>query len=170
MGSIGLFYGSSGGTTEGVAQKIASALNAKGFVVDVINIANASRAVFEKYDKVILGSSTWGMGDLQDDWENFIGELEEIDFNGKTVAFFGTGDQDTYSDTFLDAMGILYEKVVDSKVNIVGTWPVDGYSFSDSKAVIDGEFIGLAIDDDNQASMTKKRIADWADMLTGQMA
>lgn len=170
MGSIGLFYGSSGGTTESVAQKIAAALNSKGFVVDVINVANASKSAFEKYDKLILGSSTWGMGDLQDDWENILGDLEEVDFNGKTVAFFGTGDQETYADTFLDAMGTLYEKVVDSKVNIVGTWPTEGYGFSDSKAVIDGEFIGLAIDEDNQSSMTKKRIADWAEMLTSQMA
>lgn len=169
MGSIGLFYGSSGGVTESVAQKIASALNSKGFVVDVINVGNASKAALEKYDKLILGSSTWGMGDLQDDWEGFISELEDIDFNGKTVAFFGTGDQETYADTFLDAMGILYEKVVDSKVNIVGTWSTEGYNFSESKAVIDGEFIGLAIDEDNQSSMTKKRVTDWAELLTSQM-
>lgn len=170
MSSIGIFYGSSGGTTESIAQKIGAALNSRGFVADVINISQASASEMEKYDKLILGTSTWGMGDLQDDWENFIPELENIDFNGRTVAFFGTGDQDTYTDTFLDAMGILYEKVLDSQVNIIGGWPVDGYSFSESKAVIDGEFVGLAIDDDNQSTMTKSRIENWADALVPQLS
>lgn len=168
MGSIGLFFGSSGGVTEGIAQKIAASLNSKGFVVDVIDIAKASKGEIEKYDKLILGTSTWGMGDLQDDWEAFLPELEETDFSGKTVAFFGTGDQDTYADTFLDGMGILYEKIIDTHVNLVGGWPVDGYSYTDSKAVIDGEFVGLAIDDDNQQHLTKKRIDEWTEILTDQ--
>lgn len=170
MGSIGLFYGSSGGVTEGIAQKIAASLNSKGFVVDVIDIGKASKDEVEKYEKVILGTSTWGMGDLQDDWEEFLPELEDVDFSGKTVAFFGTGDQDTYPDTFLDGMGILYEKVIDTHVNIVGGWSIEGYSYSDSKAVVDGEFVGLALDDDNQSNLTKKRIEQWAEMLTEQFS
>ncbi|MGE4317531.1 MAG: flavodoxin [Deferribacterales bacterium] len=170
MGSIGLFYGSSGGVTEGIAHKIAAALNSRGFVVDVINVANTSSKEMEKYDRLIMGTSTWGMGDLQDDWENFLPELEQTDFSGKTVSFFGTGDQDTYCDTFLDGMGILYEKVLDSKVTVVGSWSVDGYTFSESRAVVDGEFIGLALDDDTQPHQTNPRIAAWTELLTEQFS
>ena len=166
MGSVGLFYGSSGGVTENVAQKIALALNSKGFTVDVYNVASATINDMEKYDKLIFGTSTWGMGDIQDDWETILPDVEQADLGGKTLAFFGTGDQETYPDTFVDGMGILYEKVLDSKVNTVGSWSTEGYGHTESRAVIDGEFVGLAIDEDNQSASTSSRIKQWTDMLT----
>ncbi|BDA73963.1 hypothetical protein CAL7716_081290 [Calothrix sp. PCC 7716] len=36
------------------------------------------------------------MGELQDDWDNFFDELDNIDFSGKKVAYFGVGDQNDY--------------------------------------------------------------------------
>lgn len=164
MGSIGIFYGSNGGVTGDVAGQISSALEKKDFSCDLINVANASAGDFEKYDKVILGTSTWGMGDLQDDWETFIDQLDGVNFGGKTVAFFGTGDQEAYPDTFVDGIGMIYEKVPgDAKK--VGEWPTDEYDFSDSKGVVDGKFVGLVIDEDNQSSMTKERISAWVEQI-----
>jgi flavodoxin I len=43
----------------------------------------------------------------------------------------------------------------------VGFWSTDGYEHSDSKAIKNGKFVGLAIDEDNQSELTDERIKKW---------
>ena len=45
------------------------------------------------YDLVLLGSSTWGWGELQDEWEEAIDQLKDTDLSGRKVGVFGSGDQ-----------------------------------------------------------------------------
>ena len=59
--------------------------------------------------------------------KTFLMTLDEIDFSGKKVAYFGAGDQVGYPDTFQDAMGILEEKISDQGGTTVGYWSTDGY-------------------------------------------
>jgi len=159
--AVGIFYGSSGGVTKGVAEMIKDEL---GVEADLIDIADAEVDDFEKYNKIILGTSTWGEGDLQDDWDEFFDDFTNVDLTGKTVAFFGVGDQEGYPDNFLDGMGILYEQAVKNGANVVGNgWPTDGYEFDESRAVVDGAFVGLAIDEDNQEELTPERVKKWVD-------
>ena len=42
------------------------------------------------------------------------------------------------------------------------------YNFSESKALRDGEFIGLAIDDNNQSNLTDERVKKWVEKLKGE--
>lgn len=156
MENIGLFYGSDTGNTEEIAQKIKENFSKK---VELHNIADSSKEDIEKYDKLILASSTWGDGDLQADWEDFEDNLQNIDFSSKTIALVGLGDQESYSDTFCNALSHLYSYV--KKGNIVGKTSTDGYEFDESESVIDGEFVGLAIDDINQDELTNERIEAW---------
>ncbi len=144
MDKIGLFYGSDTGTTEEIVEKIKDAFSKE---ISLHNIAEASKEDMEKYDKLILASSTWGDGDLQADWEDFENNLENIDFSNKTVALVGLGDQEGYDDSFCNALGHLYNYVKDAK--IIGRTSTEGYEFEESTAVIDGEFIGLVLDEDN---------------------
>lgn len=161
--SIAIIYGSNGGTTEDVAEQIKDVL---GLEADLIDIGTAEIDVFEKYDKMIIGTSTWGEGDLQDDWDDIFGDFEGVEFGGKTVAFFGTGDQEGYADNFLDAMGTLHEVVVNNGGTVVGDkWSTDGYEHDESTAVNDDGFVGLAIDNDNQDEMTADRITKWVAMI-----
>ena len=85
------------------------------------------------------------------------------DFAGKTVALYGLGDQFGYGDFFLDAMGMLHDVIVKNGASIVGHWPTEGYEFDASKAKIPGEdmFVGLALDEDQQAELTKARLDAW---------
>ena len=53
---------------------------------------------------LILGSSTWGCGDLQDDWYDGVEILKKADLTGKKVALFACGDGESYGDTFCEAM------------------------------------------------------------------
>jgi flavodoxin I len=161
MAKIGIFYGSSTGNTEVVAEKI-SALFGKD--ADIHNIDSTSKDEIEKYDYLVFGTSTWGIGDMQDDWEDFIEVLEEVNFNKKKVALFGLGDQVNYTDSFVDGMGAIYDAIYD-RVDIVGAWPNDGYTFNESAAQKNGKFIGLAIDKENQAELTDSRIKDWVNLL-----
>ena len=161
--SIGIFYGSNGGATKDVANEIKKELNLDA---DVIDIADATKKIFNQYDKFILGTSTWGEGDLQDDWEDNLDMFKELNFSGKTVALFGVGDQVSYEDTFVDGMNILYEIVKKNGASIVGDkWPAESYDFSESLSLKDGIFIGLVIDDDNQDEQTSTRIKEWTNKI-----
>ncbi len=156
---VTIIFGSTGGTTEEVAQAIAENLSCE---TQLIDIANASIDDFKNSENIILGTSTWGDGDLQDDWEDFFENLDNIDFSTKKVALFGLGDQDSYEDTFLDGMGTLYTKVKEKGASIIGDG-VDssGFDFEESTAQVDGSFVGLAIDDDNQSELSEERIKEW---------
>ena len=161
--SIGIFYGSNGGATESVAEQI---MNALGLKADLNDIADVDMDVFGEYSHIIIGTSTWGDGELQDDWDDKFSDFEGVDFSGKTVAFFGLGDQEGYDENFLDGMGMLHDAAVKNGANIVGNgWPTDGYEYEESTAVQDGNFVGLAIDEDNQDDLTEERIQKWVDII-----
>jgi flavodoxin I len=160
MSKIGVFYGSTTGNAESAAQAIAKALDA-----DCIAVDGGTPGKMDEYDVVVLGTSTWGLGDLQDDWEEIVDSLPTMDLSGKTAAFFGTGDQENYPDTFVDAMGILKGKISGTGARIIGAWPTAGYDFESSAAEEDGQFVGLALDEDNQSGESAGRIVAWTDQL-----
>jgi flavodoxin I len=71
------------------------------------------------------------------------------------------GDQKGYPENFCDAIGIMASFFEEKGAQIVGNWPLDGYSFETSKAVKDGEFLGLPLDQENQSRLTAGRIENW---------
>jgi flavodoxin I len=163
MAKVGLFYGGSAkGSTHKVAMLINSALGKSN--VDIHNIADVKPKDIEKYQYLILGTSAWGIGDMHRDWEMFIDDLADMNFEGKKLALFGLGDQKLYPESFADGMGTIYCRLPDKSV-VVGSWPLEGYEFYFSSAEKDGKFVGLAIDDDSQPELTEERVKKWADML-----
>lgn len=159
MAKIGLFYGSDNGDTENIAKKVAETLED----VDIFDVAKAKKEDLNAYTNLILATPTYGDGDLQDDWSDFLDTLSAEDFSNKTIAFIGLGDQDTYSETFCDGVFTIYEKAKDAK--IIGQTSLEGYSHEDSKAIIDGKFLGLMLDEVNQDDLTDARIKDWCDTI-----
>lgn len=160
MSNIAIVYGTSTGATKDVASEIKKAIG-KG---DIYDVARVTTDQLKPYDFLILGASTTGYGDLQDDWETFLPKLEKLDFTGKKVALFGLGDSSSYSDTFANGMAHIYNGLKD-KAEIVGSVSTDGYTFDDSESVVDGKFIGLALDEDNEFDQTNARIATWTNDL-----
>ncbi|WP_122894106.1 flavodoxin [Arcobacter peruensis] len=156
-----LFYASSTGNSEEIADKIASELGG----IEIFDLSSSSVEKIYEYDKVILGGSTWGDGELNDDWDEAWDSFKTLDLTDKTIALFGLGDQDGYPDEFCSALGIIYEQVSTSGAKIVGFTSIDGYDFDDSKAVVDGKFVGLVIDEDNQDDLTDERISSWAENI-----
>lgn len=153
-----IFYGSTTGTTEMVAGKVGELLGA-----EVLSATEIDRV--EEYDFVIFATSTWGMGDLQDDWYEALDKLKTKNLSGKKVGLIGIGDQFGFGDTFVDGIGTIYEEIKDMGINLVGKTSTDGYSFSGSKAVVDNEFVGLVIDENNQSELTDERINAWVEKV-----
>ena len=168
MKKIGIFYGSSSGNTASVAEKIGKALNVPANQIK--DITKASVDDFDAYEVLLLGTSTWGDGDLQDDWYDIASELRAKDFSDKVISFFGCGDSDSYADTFCGGMSVLYDDLKDTGATFVGTVSPDGYNHSDSPSIIDGRFIGLALDEDNEDDLTDSRIAAWVESLQESIA
>lgn len=160
-----IIYGSSTGTCQNIAENIATKLG----VSDILDVAKVTASQISAYDNLILGTSTWGAGEMQDDWYDGIKELKNANLNGKTVALFGCGDSQSYSDTFCDGMGEIYRELQSSGCNIIGNTPTDGYTYDNSTAVADGRFVGLAIDDVNESDLTENRIDTWIAGIKDQL-
>jgi len=163
MTKVRVIYGSSNGNTRAAAEHIAAELNG-----EAINIGAAKISDFDA-ELLILGTSTWGIGELQDDWIDGLVLLDNIDWQGKKAAFFGLGDQCGFSDTYIDGVRELYDRVIINHAAVVGRWSSAGYQHNSSKAEIDGEFVGLALDEDNQSDLTASRIKTWCRQLQSEI-
>lgn len=164
MKSIAIIYGSSTGNTEHAANLIAEKL--AGYSPVLKDITDVSSGELQEPDVLILGASTWSIGELQDDWDTFFPHIGKLDLTGKTVAFFGSGDSEGYPDTFADALGILYDEFAKTGCTFVGEVTTEGYTFDDSQALRNGRFVGLPLDEDNESDKTDSRIEAWVNSLT----
>ena len=152
-----IIYGTSTGTCEDLAARIGAKLG----VDNVINVTDLDDSVIANNDNLILGTSTWGAGEVQDDWYDGLKVIKNADLSGKTVALFGCGDSESYPDTFVGGMSEIYNAVKQAGANVIGAVATDGYTFDDSESVVDGKFVGLALDEVNEDSKTDERIDDW---------
>ncbi len=162
--AVAVIYGSAMGNTGSAANIIADKLG----ISDVLNIADINADKINSYDKLICGTSTWGSGDLQDDWDGF--DFSGLSLSGKVVAVFGMGDSESYSDTYCGGMGKLAQNLKDAGATLVGEVSTDGYNFEASDAVVDGKFVGLALDNDNQEDQTEARIDAWIAQIKPQFS
>jgi len=159
MAKIGLFYDTDTGNTRKVAKMIRKLFDEDD--IELKSISKLEPADFERFSAFILGTPTLGEGELPDGWNDFLPSLDEMDFSGKTFALFGLGDQEEYGHEFVDGLGILHEKLASLGAAFVGSWPLDGYEYSISRGELDGEFVGLVLDQDNQSGLTEERVAAW---------
>jgi flavodoxin I len=162
MKKSAIFYGRTTGTTESICNEVATKLGC-----DLINVNGGVEAISD-YENVIFASSTWGLGELQDDWANMIDSLSSIDFKGKKVSFIGTGDGASFPDTFVDAIGLIYREIEDKGATFVGQTSTDGYSYGASAAEVEGKFLGLVIDI-NEEAMNEERINSWVEQLKKEL-
>lgn len=163
----GIFYGSTTGSTEKVARDIAKAMKIDD--ADIHNVAETRPSAVGNYDLLIFGTSTWGDGDLQEDWEDFIPGVEVLDLKGKKIALFGCGNEGN-SDTFCNGVGILYDRLKDTGAKMIGFFNTIGYKYDHSDAVPENavEAEGLLIDEDNFPDKTEARVEQWVKQVTAE--
>jgi flavodoxin I len=141
MSKISVVFGSTTGTTEAVAARIAAALGATA-----ANIATADAAAFDA-DLLVLGIPTWGVGDLQDDWAAKLDEAKAR-FAGRKVAVFGLGDSIGFADTFCAAADALAAAAKEAGATLVGDV--------------------LRLDEANEADKTDGKVADWTSKIKAE--
>ena len=161
--STAIFYTTSTGNAGEIARKISSLLDN----IETYELSNETINKLNDYEKIIIGVSTWGDGELNDDFEDVWDDFCNLDLSNKTIALFGLGDQEGYPDEFCSAMGIIYEQV--KNANIVGFTSSEDYEFDSSKAFVDGKFVGLVLDEDNQDHLTEDRIKNWVEDIRGDI-
>lgn len=149
--------------TESVALRLAKMLAPPE--VTLIDIEENTVASLASFDLLIFGISTWGIGAMPDEWEEFLSKLEKAELKDKKAAIFGLGDQESYPFTFCDAMGLLFDFLKEKNCRLVGNIPSEGYRFERSFALRDGKFVGLPLDEVNQPELTEKRLRSWIKVL-----
>lgn len=168
MAKVGIFFGTDTGNSRKVAKSIHKQLGDE-LADKPVNIKNASIDDLLAYEVLIIGTPTYGDGELPgltagtstESWEEFMPQLAGADFADKTIALYGLGDQEGYPDNFVDAMGMLYDAFADCGAKFVGFTSTAGFSFNSSKAAMGDEFVGLVLDEDNQKDLSEQRLQDW---------
>jgi flavodoxin I len=168
--STGLYYSTSTGNTETVAEYIA---NAAG-VEDWKDIADAEDGEVAGHDSIIVGAPTWHTGADSErsgtSWDEWLYDtLPNLDLTGKKVAIFGVGDSSGYGDNYCDATGELYDCFTGKGAKVFGATPSDtGFDYTESKGVVDGKFVGVVFDEDNYGDESEARANAWVDQLKSE--
>lgn len=183
--NVGIFFGTSTGTTEEIAEQIKAGLvtgdtiNVEG-PFDVDDLEGTVKATFEKYDCLIVGTPTWNTGAETErsgtGWDEiYYTDMETgLQLDGKHVAVFGCGDQISYSENYADATGELHDvfgKLCGATMGYGYTDSKDGtYEHDASKALClpdaPTKFCGLLCDGVNQEELTAGRVQQWCQQLT----
>lgn len=159
MGKIGIFYSFNSQKTKLIGEKIIEQF--KEDEIEAVNAETVTEEEFLKYDRMILGVPTWFDGELPNYWDEFVPAIEELDLSGKKVAIYGLADQKGYPENFGDAVGLMANLLKQQGAEIVGETSTDGYSFESSRAIQNGKFVGLILDQENQARLTQARLDMW---------
>jgi flavodoxin I len=176
MSKIGIFFGTDTGSTRLVAKKIF------GFLGEELadkpkNINRVTADELLSYDALILGTPSYGIGDLpglaagcqERSWQEFVPQLKGTDLSGKRIALFGLGHQERYASRFASSLIQLYRIFYGYGADIVGRWSTEGYTFEHSDSVIDNQFVGLVLDQRGQPHLTDERINAWLAQVTPQL-
>jgi flavodoxin I len=163
MKKVGLFYSFRAVKTKQQVSKIVKQLGETN--VDQIDADTTTGDEMMKYDNWIMAVPTWFDGELPNYWDELLPDLEDRDLKGKKVAVFGGGNQKEYAENFVDGIGLMAAFLEARGAKVVGYTSTDGYKFESSKAVKGNQFVGLALDIENQAALTTERIEKWVDQL-----
>lgn len=153
-------------TTTGNTAWVAGLLHQRLRQADLLDATTLDLSRLAGYDCLVFCVSTWGRSEMQDDWERLAAGLARLDLAGKPVAILGLGDQKHYPEAFADGMRRMASLLEQCGARLCGLTGTQGYSFVRSLAVESGRFLGLVLDEENQAGLSPERLEAWAAQLT----
>ncbi len=163
MKKIGIFYSFNSVKTKQQVHKMIQHLGESN--IEEVNVEDATEEKFMSFSNYVLAVPTWFDGELPNYWDEFLPSVEDDSLKGKVFAIFGGGDQKGYPENFVDGIGILADFIEDRAGEIVGFTSIEGYEFEGSRAQSGDQFVGLAIDIENQAALTNERIEKWVNSI-----
>ena len=152
---LGIFYAPSGGSVHKVARLIKQKL--VDLQPDLFVISDVTPLRLLSYHNLILVCSS------------FLPKMLRIRLEGRKVAIVGLGDHVSYPNNFVDGMGILGRTIGEIGGQLIGETETRDYIFNDSRALQEGKFIGLPLDEDYEADKTETRIDNWLKGLRNTM-
>lgn len=176
MAAVGIFFGTSTGSTQEAADFIYEALGSDlAAEPEDIETLEDVAAAFSAHDALIVGTPTWNTGaDVERSgtgWDELyydkIPTMKEA-LKDKKVAVFGLGDQESYAENFADATGELFDVFESLGCKMLGAWSQEGYEHEDSKSIRGDKFCGLLLDVVNQEELTEERAKKWVEQLKGE--
>jgi len=60
---------------------------------------------------------------------------------------------------------MLYDAFSDCGAAFIGFTSTEGYEFDRSKALLDDQFVGLVLDEDNQKELSEGRLSAWLEVI-----
>lgn len=173
--AVGIFYGTSTGSTSDAAEMIYEAFGedvaAEPVDVDTLD-AGALAGVFGQHDALVVGTPTWNTGANTErsgtGWDElYYSKMPALQsqLNGKKVAVFGLGDQVSYAENYADATGELWDVFQVLGCTMLGAWSQEGYEHESSKSIRGDKFCGLLLDAVNQEELTGERVQKWVSQL-----
>jgi flavodoxin I len=163
MNKTAVIYSYNTQKSKKVAEKVIAAFGENE--VEAINAEELSKEVLENFDTFIVSAPTWFDGELPNYWDEFVPDLEEMDLSDKKFAIFGLGDQKGYPENYCDAIGLLAEILEECGAKLVGQTSIEGYTYESSRAQRGNIFVGLALDQENQARLTNDRVKKWVEQF-----
>jgi len=158
MPSVGIFFASTSGRTESVADRIARHLTP--LRPEMHRIESSQPVDLLRFDVLILGSPTYGRGQMHHEWLSWKDHVARIDLSEKAVGLFVLGDQRFHGRTFAGAVDHLCDLVQSTGTRPRAQWPTDGYHAPglEQRAA---PFPGLVVDEINQRRSTEQRVQRW---------
>jgi flavodoxin I len=173
--AVGIFYGTSTGSTSDAAEMIFEAFGADAAAepVDVDTLDKGALAdAFGQHDALIVGTPTWNTGANTErsgtGWDElYYSKMPALkaQLDGKKVAVFGLGDQVSYAENYADATGELWDVFQGLGCTMLGAWSQEGYEHEASKSIRGDKFCGLLLDAVNQEELTGERVQQWVAQL-----
>lgn len=137
----------------------------------VHNIADINTvATLLNYDHIILGTPTYGKGDLHYIWSEVLEEMKQFDFTEKKCSLFCLGDQKFHGSTFAGALIKMYKALSEQGVKVMGKWQDSRYNFEHSPSLLPNNYYhGLVLDQVNQHALSRSRIEKWCKSIVPEV-
>jgi len=165
--AVALIYGTQSGNSEAIAGLIEDETGLESVNIDDIDVESLT-----EYDGLIIGTPTWNTGADEDRtgvaWDANRDAIKAMELAGKPVAVFGLGDSGSYPDNFCEGLEEVHSTFKAAGAKMLGYVDPDGYSFESSKSVVDGKFVGLPLDQDNEEDMSEERVKEWVKQLKAE--
>jgi len=167
MRAVGLIFGTSSGNTEAIAGMIEDEAGLEAINIDDVDIES-----LKDYDGLIVGTPTWNTGADEDrtgvGWDAQREAIKALSLGGKPVAVFGLGDSGSYPENFCEGLEEVHAAFQTAGGKMLGYVEPDDYNFDASKSVVDGKFVGLPIDQDNEEDKSEDRVKAWVAQLKAE--
>jgi len=133
-----ILYGSSTGNTARIAAYVAGVFQSAGIEIEAKPVSAVEPQDLAAYDVILLGTSTWGNGSLQNAMKLFYFKIDDTAVASKKMAVFGAGDSKAYPRSFCKAVDILQSKLKSCGAEIIlPPLKIDGDAAASKETIVE---------------------------------